>query len=59
MPSGQNAEIPVLRIPIDRRPITGLGHPNSIMVDKLTTMPSSKLREHIGQVPDTDMLALS
>jgi len=29
------------------------------MVDKLTTMPRSKLGEHIGNVQDTDMLALS
>lgn len=29
------------------------------MVDKITTMPRSKLRERIGQVSDTDMVALS
>jgi mRNA interferase MazF len=29
------------------------------MVDKVTTMPRSKLGEHIGAVTDTDMLALS
>lgn len=29
------------------------------MVDKLTTMPRSKLGQHIGAASDTDMLALS
>jgi mRNA interferase MazF len=52
-------EIPLLRIQLDPRSDTGLAQPSSIMVDKLTTMPRSKLGEHIGRVPDTDMLALS
>jgi mRNA interferase MazF len=53
------AVIPLLRIPLDRRAGTGLAEPSSIMIDKLTTMPRSKLGEHIGAVRDTDMLALS
>jgi mRNA interferase MazF len=52
-------EIPLLRIQLDPGSTTGLTHPSSIMVDKLTTMPRSRLGEHIGQVPDTNMLALS
>ena len=52
-------EIPLLRIPLDPRSAPRLSRPSSIMVDKLTTMPRSKLGEHIGQVADTDMLALS
>jgi len=52
-------EIPLLRIQLDPRSATGLSQPSGITVDKLTTMPRSKLGEHIGQVPDTDMLALS
>lgn len=52
-------EIPLLRIQLDPRSSTGLTQPSSIMVDKLTTMRRSKLGEHIGQIPDTDMLALS
>lgn len=52
-------EIPLLRIQLDPGPATGLAQPSSIMIDKLTTMPRSKLGEHIGQVADTDMLALS
>lgn len=51
-------EIPLLRIPIDDTS-TGLDRPSRIMVDKLTTMPRSKLGERIGQVRDTDMVALA
>lgn len=52
-------EIPLLRIRLDPDSGRGLAQPSSIMVDKLTTMPRSKLGEHIGGVSDTDMLALS
>lgn len=50
-------EIPLLRIRLASAS-TGLVQPSSIMVDKLTTMPRSKLGEHIGTVSDTEMLAL-
>ena len=52
-------EIPLLRIPLDARSGTDLTQPSSIMVDKLTTMPRSKLGERIGKVSDTDLLTLS
>ena len=52
-------EIPLLRIRLDPGSGSGLGQPSSIMVDKLTTMPRSKLGQNIGGVSDTDMLALS
>ena len=52
-------EIPLLRIPLSPGTDTGLEQPSSLMVDKLTTMPRSKLGERIGTVSDTDMLALS
>lgn len=52
-------EIPLLRIRLDPESVIGLAQPSSIMVDKLTTMPRSKLDQHIGKVSDTDMLALA
>ena len=52
-------EIPLLRIRLGPEPDTGLTQTSSIMVDKLTTMPRIKLRERVGEVSDTDMLALS
>lgn len=52
-------EIPLLRIQLTAEPNTGLSHSSSIMVDKVTTIPRSKLGEHMGVVSDTTMLALS
>jgi mRNA-degrading endonuclease toxin of MazEF toxin-antitoxin module len=50
-------EIPLLRIRLDPESGSGLVQPSNIMVDKLTTMPRSKLGQYIGRVADTDMLA--
>ncbi|MDQ3480290.1 MAG: type II toxin-antitoxin system PemK/MazF family toxin [Actinomycetota bacterium] len=52
-------EIPLLRIRLGLESGAGLDQPSSIMVDRLTTMPRSKLGQHIGGVSDPDMLALS
>jgi mRNA interferase MazF len=52
-------EIPLLRVPLDPDDSNGLDAPSSIMLEKVTTMPRSKLGERIGKVSDTDMLALS
>lgn len=52
-------EIPLLRIPLSPGAGTGLAQPSKVMVDKLTTMPRSKLGERIGAVSDRDMVALS
>lgn len=52
-------EIPLLRIRLDSESVSELAQPTSIMIDKITTMPRSKLGQHIGRVSDTDMLALA
>lgn len=52
-------EIPLLRIPLHPSDINGLAAPNSIMLDKVTTMPRSKLGERIGKVSNAEMLALA
>ena len=52
-------EIPLLRIPLSPSDTNGLAAPSSIMLDKVTTMPRSKLGERIGRVSDAEMLALS
>jgi mRNA interferase MazF len=52
-------EIPLLRVPLNASRAAGLSQPSSIMIDKLTTMPRSKLGERIGRVSDTDMLVLA
>ncbi len=57
--TGDPTEIPLLRIPLHPSDSNGLAAPSSIMLDKVTTMPRSKLGEHIGKVSDAEMLALS
>ena len=52
-------EIPLLRVPLDPNDSNGLDVPSSIMLDKATTMPRSKVGERIGKVSDADMVALS
>lgn len=52
-------EIPLLRIRLGPASGSGLARSSSVMVDKVTTMPRSKLDAHIGDVSDTAMLALS
>jgi mRNA interferase MazF len=52
-------QIPLLRAPLDPNDRNGLDAPSSIMLDKVRTIPRSKLGERIGKVSDADMLALS
>jgi mRNA interferase MazF len=52
-------EIPLLRIPLTPSDTNGLASPSSVMLDKVTTMPRSKLGERIGKVSDAEILALS
>ena len=52
-------EIPLLRVPLDPDDSNGLCARSSIMLDKVTTMPRSKLGERIGRVSDAEMVALS
>jgi len=52
-------EIPLLRITLAPNDANSLTAPSSIMLDKVTTMPRSKLGERVGQISDTDMVAVS
>ena len=52
-------EIPLLRIALSPSASNGLDAQSSIMLDKVTTMPRSKLAERIGKVSDAEMLELS
>ena len=52
-------EIPLLRVPLDPNDSNGLDVPSSIMLDKVTTMPRSRLAERLGKVSDADMRTLS
>ncbi len=50
---------PLLRIPLTADAMNKLRKPSSLMVDKITTMPRSKMGEGIGRLADEDMVALS
>ncbi len=51
-------EAPLIRIPIVPDDQNGLRETSSLMVDKVTTVPRSKLGERIGRLADRDMVRL-
>jgi mRNA interferase MazF len=44
---------------IEADEVTGIREPSRLMIDKVTTVPRSKLGERIGQLSDEDMIRLS
>ncbi|MGA9597982.1 MAG: type II toxin-antitoxin system PemK/MazF family toxin [Acidimicrobiia bacterium] len=51
-------EAPLIRLPVVPDEQNGLRETSSLMVDKITTVPRSKLGERIGRLADQDMLRL-
>jgi mRNA interferase MazF len=51
-------EAPLFRIRIEPNELNRLREPCSLMVDKITTVPRSKLGERIGRLSDEQMVAL-
>ncbi len=51
-------EAPLIRLPIQPDEIIGLRDPSRLMVDKITTVPRSKLGEQIGRLGNDDMVRL-
>lgn len=49
-------EAPLIRLQIEPDEVNGLHEKCSIMIDKITTIPRSKLGEHIGRLSDHDMV---
>lgn len=54
-----NASIKVTRPAVQPSDDNGLVAASHLMVDKVTTLPKSKLGRRIGRLADTDMLALN
>lgn len=50
---------PLLRIPIEANETSGIREPSRIMVDKVSTIPRSKLGEQIGRLSAAEMTAVS
>jgi mRNA interferase MazF len=51
-------EAPLIRLRVEPDDINGLSQPCSLMVDKVTTVPRSKLGDRVGRLGDEDMIRL-
>jgi mRNA interferase MazF len=49
---------PLIRLPTEPNEVNGLREPSSLMVDKITTVPRSRLGQRIGRLGDEDMIRL-
>jgi mRNA interferase MazF len=52
-------DAPLIRIPVAADETSGIRQPSRLMVDKITTMPRSKLGERVGRLGEDDMLRLT
>lgn len=52
-------DAPLIRLLIEADEVSGVRESSRLMVDKITTIPRSKLGERIGQLSDDDMIRLS
>lgn len=52
-------DAPLIRIAVAPDDVNGLREASRLMVDKLTTVPRSKLGSHVGRLSDEDMVRLA
>ncbi len=52
-------DLPLFRLAIEPSNTNGLRAPSRIMIDKVSTVPKSKLGDRIGQLSDTDLLRVN
>ena len=52
-------DAPLFRLPIEPNERNGLRVPCRLMVDKITTVPKSKVGAHIGRLDEEDVLRLN
>jgi len=57
--TSQPIEAPMLRILVAPSPENGLRAASRLMVDKVTTVPKSRLGQRIGRLADDDLLRLN
>ena len=53
-----STDAPLFRLRIEPDEVNGLREPCSLMVDKITTVPRSKLGELVGRLRDEEMVRL-
>lgn len=51
-------EAPLFRLLVEPNQVNGLREPSSLMVDKITTVPRSKLGDRLGRLSDDDIVRL-
>ncbi len=54
-----DTDAPLFRLPVEPNERNGLHVPCRLMVDKVTTVPKSKIGAHIGRLDDEDILRLN
>ncbi len=52
-------EAPLFRLPVEPNERNGLRAACRLMVDKITTVPKSKVGAHVGRLDDEDILRLN
>ena len=52
-------EAPLIRLPVEPDDLNGLRERCSLMVDKVTTVPRSKIGDHVGRIGEDDMVRLT
>jgi mRNA interferase MazF len=52
-------EAPLLRLPVESTERNGLRSSSRLMVDKITTVPKSKVGERIGRLDEEDVIRLN
>jgi mRNA interferase MazF len=57
--TSEPVEAPILRILVEPTPENGLRNTSRLMVDKVTTVPKSRLGVRIGCLTDDDLLRLN
>lgn len=57
--TSDETEAPLFRLPVEPNERNGLSATCRMMVDKITTVPKSKLGVHIGRLDDEDILRLN
>jgi len=50
---------PLFRLPVEPSAINGLRRDSRLMVDKLTTVPKSKIGARLGRLDDEDLVRLN
>lgn len=54
-----SVEAPLVRLPIDPSEANGLDQPSQLMIDKVTTVPRSRLGDRLGKLRDDELIALN